>query len=79
MADQVPTRWKTTVGWNLVDEVEFITQVAMGTGSWELDTVGPVEVAFDQSGWLLWRAEGALTIGGAFPMDKVTHVTFIVI
>ncbi len=74
MADSVPDRWRRTFNakWYLIDEVEFITAV-MANGQWVTDTIGPVEVAYNSSGWLHWR-ELDLSEGGSFPPDKVVHV-----
>ena len=74
MTDSVPDRWRRVFNakWYPVDEVEFITAV-MANGQWTTDTIGPVEIAFDPNGWLLWRdiPNGE---GGGYPPDKVVHV-----
>ena len=78
MADSAPERWRADSNrqWYLVDEVEFITAV-MANGQWTTDTIGPVQVAFDATGWLHWR-EVDITEGGSFPPDKVVHVEWAI-
>ena len=78
MVDSVPDRWRKTYStkWYIVDEVEFITMV-LPQGSWEIDTIGPVQIAFDAAGWLHWR-ELDFSEGGSFPPDKVVHVEWAV-
>ena len=78
MVDSVPDRWRkaSSTKWYIVDEVEFITMV-LPQGSWEIDTIGPVQIAFDAAGWLHWR-EPDFSQGGSFPPDKVVHVEWLV-
>ena len=45
----------------------------LANGSWDTDTIGPVEIAFGDSGFLLWR-DLDVGEGGGFPADKVVHV-----
>lgn len=74
MVDSAPDRWRRVHNrsWFPVDEVEFITMV-LPNGAWDTDTILNVEVAFDPSGWLLWR-EVDQSAGGAFPPAIVIHV-----
>ncbi len=74
MVDATPDRWRTVFNakWYPVDEVEFIVMI-LPQGGWDTDTVVDVEVAFDATGWLMWRELDG-SAGGAFPPDKVIHV-----
>ena len=74
MVDSAPERWRSDSNrkWYPVDEFEFI-QTVMANGQWDTDVIGPVEVAYDSSGWLHWR-EADISAGGSFAPDKVVHV-----
>ena len=76
MVDTSPERWRATYNrrWYAVDDVEFITAV-MANGQWTTDTTGPVEIAFEDAGWLLWRVPD-VSVGGAFGADKVVKVVW---
>ncbi len=78
MVDAAPDRWRRIHShqWYPVDEVEFITMV-LPNGAWDTDTIGPVEIAFEDSGWLLWRDVPA-NEGGGYAADKVIHIEWAV-
>ncbi len=76
MVDSTPDRWRQVHShqWYSVDDVEFITMIN-ANGSWALDTPCPVEGAFEDAGWLLWRVPDQ-SVGGAFAADKVVKVVW---
>ncbi len=78
MVDSTPDRWRPVHShqWYDVDEVEFILMV-LPNGAWDTDTIGPVEIAFEDSGWLLWR-DTVADEGGAFAQNMVIHIEWAI-
>ena len=74
MADVIPTRWNTNSGWNLVDSLIVISNIDPNN-SYMLTSHDDVEVAFDQSGWVLFR-EPDHSSGGAFPPERVLGIVW---
>ncbi len=76
MVDTSPKRWRADYNrrWYAVDDVEFIAMI-LPQGGWDTGTTGPVEIAFEDSGWLLWRVPD-VSVGGAFASDKVVKVVW---
>ena len=76
MVDSVPERWRVDSNrkWYPVDSLVIISDINPN-GGYMLTSHDDVEVAFDPSGWVLFR-EPDLTSGGAFPQDRVLGITW---
>ena len=78
MVDTTPDRWRRVYNkkWYPVDSLVIISDINPN-GGYMLTSHDDVEVAFDPSGWVLFR-EPDQSSGGAFPQDRVLGITWSV-